>query len=258
MSLSRNVRFFTIMVAVLLLAGFTAFGCAGKKGSKAPERTAEELAKDGMAAYNKGDYTKAIEAFEMLRDWYPFSKFLILAELKLPDAKFQREEYLEAAIEYENFEKMHPANEAIPYVIYQTGMCHYESLAAPDRDQTPAIMALAAFDRLITGYPDSPYAKKAAEPVRMCQMRLARHELGIGRYYLKKKNYAAAQARFENVVTRYPDTGVHREALSLLAQIRPHVKAPATTAPQVKDEPKAPEPALEPKDPEPAAPAQTP
>ncbi|MBI5844178.1 MAG: outer membrane protein assembly factor BamD [Deltaproteobacteria bacterium] len=241
---SRSFRVFTIFCAVLLLAGFSAYGCAGKKGSKAPERNAEELAQEGMAAYNKGDYPKAIKNFEMLRDWYPFSKFLILAELKLPDSRFKLGEYEEAAAGYENFEKMHPANEATPYVIYQLGMCHYERLSAPDRDQTSAVMALSAFDRLISGYPDSPYAKKASEPVRMCQMRLAEHELSIGRYYLRQKNYAAAKARFENVITRYPDTGVHREALELLAEIRPHIKEAAKPK-----EPEAPKPT------EPVAPA---
>lgn len=236
---SRYLRVLAIFCAVLLLAGFSALGCAGKKGSKAPERSAEQLAQDGMAAYDKADYQKAIKNFEMLRDWYPFSKFLILAELKLPDARFKLGEYEEAAAGYENFEKMHPANEAVPYVIYQIGMCHYERLRAPDRDQTPAALAIAAFDRLISGYPDSPYAKKASEPVRMCQMRLAEYELGIGRYYMRKKNYAAARARFENVVTRYPDTGLHREALELLAGIRPHLKEAAKPAPAQKPEPLA-------------------
>lgn len=222
---SRAASLVMVLLAAALLSGL-ATGCHPKK--RAPERTAEELARDGMAAYTRGDYTDSIRDFEMLRDWYPFSKFLILAELKLPDAHFQREEYEEAAAGYDHFEKMHPANEAVPYVIYQLGMCHYKRLRDADRDQTPASEALAAFNRLISEYPASPYAKKAADPIRTCQEHLAEHELTIGRYYLRHGNYAAALKRFENVMTRYPDVGVHHKALDLIAETRSRMggKAP--------------------------------
>jgi outer membrane protein assembly factor BamD len=81
--------------------------------------SAQELAWDGMDAYENGNYGKAIDKFQRLKDYYPFSKYAILAELKIADAHYQREEYEEAIFAYENFENLHPRNEATPYVIYQ-------------------------------------------------------------------------------------------------------------------------------------------
>jgi hypothetical protein len=55
--------------------------------------SAQELAWDGMDAYENGKYEKAIEKFQKLKDYYPFSKYAILAELKIADAHYQRQEY---------------------------------------------------------------------------------------------------------------------------------------------------------------------
>ena len=43
-------------------------------------------------------------------------------------------------------------------------------------------------------------------------------ELAIGRFYYKSKHYKAAMRRFKNVLTRYPDVGIHQEALKLIAK----------------------------------------
>ena len=48
--------------------------------------TADELAWEGMDAYESGKYLKAITKFQKIKDFYPFSKYAILAELKIADA----------------------------------------------------------------------------------------------------------------------------------------------------------------------------
>ena len=90
--------------------------------------TAQELAWDGMDAYEDGNYKDAIEYFQKLKDWYPFSKYANLAELKIADSHYHLEEYDEAIFAYEEFEKLHPRNEAIPYVIYQIGRSYYNCM----------------------------------------------------------------------------------------------------------------------------------
>ena len=53
--------------------------------------SAQELAWDGMDAYEDGRYKDSIEYFQKLKDWYPFSKYAILAELKIADAHYHLE-----------------------------------------------------------------------------------------------------------------------------------------------------------------------
>ena len=181
-------------------------------------RMAQELAWDGMDDYEAGNYRDAIEAFQRLKDIYPFSKYAILAELKLGDAHYKLKQYDDAVFAYEEFEKLHPRNEAIPYVIYQIGRCHYDRISTIDRDQTSAANALSTFLRLRQQFPDDSYATSAGPLIVECQQSLAGHEFSIGKFYFRSKHYLGARKRFANVVSRYPDAGYHQEALEYLAR----------------------------------------
>ena len=116
-----------------------------------------------MEAYQEGKYKDAIESFEKIKDWYPFSKYAILAELKIADSHYKLKEYEEAVSAYEQFENLHPLNDAIPYIIFQTGLCYFEQVDTSDRDQTRARKALESFNRLIKQFPNSTYSAKARE-----------------------------------------------------------------------------------------------
>lgn len=180
--------------------------------------SAQELAWDGMDAYENGKYIKAIEKFQKLKDFYPFSKYAILAELKIADAHYQREEYEEAIFEYENFETLHPRNEAIPYVIYQIGRCYYDQIDTTDRDQTSARKALEAFQRLQKQFPEDQYARRAEENIRKALKSMAGHTYNIGVFYYKTKHYEAALHRFMSIISDYPDVGYHQQALEYIAK----------------------------------------
>jgi len=205
-----------VVVLALILA--LSSGCAFWRKEK--EKSAEELAHEGMARMDKGRYSQAIESFERLRDWYPFSKFAILAELKLGDAYYETKRWDEAVAAYEQFESLHPNNEAAPYAVYRIGMCWFEQIRPPDRDQTYAQKALDAFTRLSSQHPDSLFAVKAAEHIRVCLERLARHEMSVARFYFRGKQYQAAEDRLTSLLADYPDVGVHQEALEFLARVR--------------------------------------
>jgi outer membrane protein assembly factor BamD len=180
--------------------------------------TAQELAWEGMDAYENGKYQKAIEKFEQLKDNYPFSKYAILAELKIADAHYQREEYEDAVFAYENFEQLHPRNEAVPYVIYQIGRCYYDQIGTLDRDQTSAQKALETFQRLLKQFPRDQYSTRAAEHIKTAQKSLAGHSYLVGVFYYKTKHYKAALHRFMSIISEYPDVGYHQKALEYIAR----------------------------------------
>ena len=180
--------------------------------------TAQELAWDGMDAYEDGDYKDAIENFQNLKDWYPFSKYAILAELKIADSHYYLEQYEEAIFAYEEFEKLHPRNEAIPYVLYQIGRCYFDQIDTIDRDQTPALKAFETFKRLDKQFPNDQYARSGAEHISKCVKSLAGNEYYIGVFYFKSKHYKAALNRFMAVLSGYPDVGFHQKALQYIAR----------------------------------------
>ena len=233
-----------------LIVSLALYGCAAYKetvssikksvnsifGPGEDTRTAQELAWDGMDDYDNGKYKDAIEAFQRLKDIYPFSKYAILAELKLGDAHYRLEQYDDAIFAYEEFEKLHPRNEAIPYVIYQIGRCHYDRMSTIDRDQTAAANALSTFQRLQQQFPDDTYATSAAPLIVECQKSLAGHEFSVGKFYYKSKHYQGARQRFANVISRYPDAGYHQEALEYLARCEAIIETQSES--EIKEEQK--------------------
>ena len=203
--IKRNQKLtLTALVLFFLLISGGLTGCGCLFGVKETD-TAEELAEKGMEYFDDEDYYDALKAFTTLKERYPYSRYAILAELKVADAHFHRKEYAEAIAAYGEFLQLHPKNDAIPYVLFQIGECYYKQLLSEDRDQTPTRQAIAAFQRLLKERPNSTYANTAKERIQECRMLLAKHELYVAKFYFKSKRYEAALGRFENVLERYKD-----------------------------------------------------
>jgi outer membrane protein assembly factor BamD len=213
-------RFIVIGVFILLVCS----GCnALKKTWNAItgnefSASAQQLAWDGMEAYEDGDYKDGIEYFQQLKDRFPFSKYVILAELKIADSHYHLKNYAEAIFAYEEFEKLHPRNEAVPYVLYQIGRCYFDQIDTIDRDQTPAIKAYETFQRLDKQFPNDKYARSGAEHITTCVKSIAGNEYYIGVFYYKSKHYKAALHRFMAVISDFPDVGYHQKALEYIAK----------------------------------------
>lgn len=210
-------------IVLMLAAALILSSCSWFQDKYTPEQTAEELVAEGTNAFRNERYSSAIEAFTTLKDWYPFSKYAILAELKIADAHFEREEYSDAVIAYEEFEDLHPKNEDIPYVIYRIGMCWFNQIQTVDKDQTPAHKAIEEFNRLIKRSPDSPYAKRAEKRIETATQSIAGHEFYVGEFYMKANDYKAALKRFEYLFANYPDTEEGQKALSYINECRKHL-----------------------------------
>ena len=207
----------------LLLTGFLLLfasifcisGCSLFDGSSGQmNKNAEQLAAEGASSFMNEDYKDAIKSYTDLKDWYPFSKYAILAELKIADAHFHLEQYDEAIMGYSAFEKMHPRNDAVPYVINQIGMCWFNQINTIDRDDTPAKNALAQFQRLAEQYPGSEYGKDTQENIKKCLDNIIDHELAVANFYYKTKKYKSALKRYEYIVEYYPGTEQSKTALN--------------------------------------------
>jgi len=166
----------------------------------------EEAFTSAMDFFNKKNYFEAIPAFEEMREKFPLSPYAVLAELRLGDSHLGKQEYVEAVHYFENFRRLHPSNQHVPYSIFMTGLCHYKQMLSPDRDQTFAQEAVEQFQLLLDLYPQSPYTGKALCKITEAKQKIAEHEFFVGSFYLKKKNYPGAIKRFNKILKIYPHT----------------------------------------------------
>ena len=216
----KKISVFAISTLAMTLFLFSISGCAIFKNHHKIQKNAEQLAKEGVTAFRNQEFQKAIDSFTTLKDWYPFSKYVNLAQVKIADAYFKLKEYDEALSAYHNFETLHPKNDAIPYVIYRSGLCWYNRIDSVDRQQSYTEKGLAQFRRLTERFPDNPYSFKAERKIKKCIENLAGHELYVANFYLKSKHYKSALNRFEYLFAHYPDTEQGRKALSMIEKCR--------------------------------------
>ncbi|MGV1097853.1 outer membrane protein assembly factor BamD [Thiovibrio sp. JS02] len=180
----------------------------------------EALVMDAMTDFNRGKYSAALKTFEEIKDRFPFSDVALLAELKSADANYYMEKYGEAKTLYEEFEANHPTNEAVPYVLFQIGMCYYQQIGTHDRDPGSAMNAVQAFERLNRSFPQSPYLVEASARIKAARDFLAQHEFYVATFYVRTDEDAQAEGRLEYLLATYPESSVVPQANELLAQLR--------------------------------------
>ncbi len=217
------------LLVSLLLASLALSGCSTFSGmfskvtfgeQEEPEsQTPEVLITQGMDAYNVGDYSEAIQNFKLILDEHPFSAQAMLAELKAADAHYYNKQYAEAKVLYKAFEEHHPTNEAIPYVMFQIGMCDYNRSDRIDRDISGPQDAIKAFTRLINAYPQSPYAKEAKTKIHDAKEFLVNHEYMVAVFYIRTERYPQAQHRLKYLLAMYPDSSLAPQAKIVLERL---------------------------------------
>jgi outer membrane protein assembly factor BamD len=179
----------------------------------------EALYREGLVRFNKRDYSEALKKFQELKANFPDSPpYTVWAELKVGDCHFLKKEYVEAIAAYEEFKKIHPTHEEMPYVQYQIGMSHFKQKLSLDRDQTATKKALSSFEYLSANYPPSLFTEKAKEKIEICRKQLADHEFYVGNYYYKHKNYGAASYRFQQLLVNFPKMANEDEVLFLMGK----------------------------------------
>jgi len=211
-----------IVIAVILTAFPSIYaGCASSKAKKdIYDRTPADLLADGQAKLDAAEFKSATKLLQAIKDRYPYSKEAIIAELKLADSLFQREEYDSALDNYAEFERLHPKDKKTPYVIYQQGMCHFLQIRTLDREQKYISEAKDEFEKLVKKFPNDTYADKAREKIRQCISDMSEYELYVGHFYYKMNKYQSAMDRFKYIIENYPDTGQYHEALEYIEKCK--------------------------------------
>lgn len=227
---------YLVLLSLLIIGIFT--GCAGKdrgieagkdkglfswfRSAASPSKPESEvnLSEEAMDYFVRGRYTLAEEIFQKVKDRYPFSQYATLAELRLADCKFYSGNYEEAISLYEEFEKLHPTNEAVTYVIFQEGSCYYRLMENPDRDQTSTHKLIKTYERLLNRYPDSPYSYEARKRIAEAKNRLAQHEILVARWYIRTGQVPQAKNRLEIAMDLYSHTSAGVKAARLLKNER--------------------------------------
>ena len=205
-----------IIIPLFVLALFLLSACSSKEVPV--EKNAGFYFLEGEEFYEKGLYKDAITSWEKVRDSYYSPELNILAELKIADAHFYDEDYIEAAVAYEAFLQNHPDHPRVPDVLYQVGLAYTYQILAPDQDQTSTVYALNAFRTLKERFPEDRRIAEVQIYIDRCRNMLASRDLIVANYYLRTGYYTASINRIEGLLAEYPEYYESDKAYYMLGQ----------------------------------------
>jgi len=146
--------------------------------------------------------------------------------MKRAEAFFEKEDYAEAAVEYQHFLDLHKAHLLAPYAQYRLGLSHSKQVTTLDRDPEHVRQTIDAMENLLKEYPGSAYELDARAKIKEGREHLAAYEIYVGKHYYRQAAYLAALHRFERVVALYPDVDDSAEAYYYLAKTYKDIGAP--------------------------------
>jgi outer membrane protein assembly factor BamD len=215
---------------LILLFSLTLYGCSSNDELPGIDADAgEQQIYDEAQRYLRGDnYDLAVKSFQLLEARYPFGKYAEQAQLEIIFAHYNAYEH-EAAVEAaDRFIRLHPQHPNVDYAYYMKGLAAYtgnEDIFArflptdpTKRDTSHAKEAFAEFAQLLSRFPDSPYAADAKARMVALRNMLARHEIIVANYYLRRGAYLAAVNRGRFVVENFQRTPAVADGLAIMAQ----------------------------------------
>ena len=220
----------TLLVVILATMPLAAAGCGGKAGDTSVDYSvsAQKNYERGLAKLGDKSWAAAAKYFAFIKSRFPYSKYAVLAELRLADAEFGAEQYLEAVDSYKMFVKFHPTHEMVVngYASLRIAEAYYEMLPGDfwilppsyEKDQSSVEDAEEELRNFLEKYPDSQFRKKAEALLAKVGRRLAEHEWYVARYYWDKGKPMGTVLRLRRLLERHRGVGYDVEALWLLGR----------------------------------------
>jgi outer membrane protein assembly factor BamD len=182
----------------------------------------DKLLKDGSAQarldaandyYNKGNYFKALQLYDLLivelRGLPQFED----AYYKYCWSNYNQQQYLMAAYYFKNLAKTLPNSKYAEEALYMSAYCQYLESADPELDQTPTHQALTELQLFVNKYPKSEKVGQCNELMDELRLKLETKEFDIAMLYFKTEEYRAAVVAFSNLIKEYPATKYKEQAL---------------------------------------------
>jgi len=206
------------------LVGLLLAGCDGgesvERGNIDYEQfTAEQIFERGEYDLERRNPRLAAQSFAEVERLYPYSALAKRAVIMQAFAHHQDRAYEDSRAAAQRYIDFYPADEDAAYAQYLLALSYYDQIDEIGRDQELTFQALQALREVIERYPESQYVNPARLKFDLAYDHLAAKEMEVGRYYLKRDNFAAAANRFRTVVEDFQTTTHTAEALYRLVEV---------------------------------------
>lgn len=212
--IKKNIIIFKIFFLVFILSN-----CTNSKSNNQISQSSDiELYSKALGSLKKSDFSIATLEFDKVFLNYPFSSLSSKSEIMSAYSLYKKNDIKKAVVKLSSFIEMNPKGELTQYAHYLLAMCYYAQISSEDRDPSTSIKSLKYFNLIITKYPNTTYAKDAKLKIQLIKNTLAKNELNIGKFYLKKGAPGSSIKRFKSILQNYQNTSVIPETLYRLSE----------------------------------------
>ena len=183
------------------------------------------LYRSAQSSLRSGNYRDAIIKLQKLEARFPFGRYAEQAQLELIYANFMSYQPEATRSAADRFIRLHPQHPNIDYAYYIKGLAEFnkdrgllDRFASSDiskRDPTSARQSFADFSEFLERHPDSEYAADARQRMIYLVDLLARYEINVAKFYMRRGAFVAAANRARNVVEHYTQSRSVDEALAI-------------------------------------------
>lgn len=187
---------FTVLLIPLL-------GCAQKNINPETDSTLTK----GLQLYKKGDYKRAKDILKkaIFRSEGLTPRQMMEARFALADSYYNRQEYIDAIAEFEEFAMLYPTSDKIPETLYKLADSYLKISPDYRRDLTYVKKAEEKAREIIDSYPDSRFVEGAKEILKKVNQIRARHTLYIAETYEKYGKPYSASVYYALAYEKYRD-----------------------------------------------------
>lgn len=204
----KKTVFLTLIVGIVALA----FGCSNY--SKIIKSGNNELKfETGVDLYEKGDFNKALQFFDILRAVQRGTEKGEQLTYYTANCYFQMKDYQIASYYYNQYVQMYPRSERAEESAFLSAYCNYLESPRASLDQTNTYIALRELQSFIDMYRGSTKVEEAHHLMDDLRAKLEVKSYAIGRLYYRMGDYQAAITSFENLLDDYPDTDFKEDVL---------------------------------------------
>ena len=224
------MKSFRLLAPVVLGAMVSVAGCSSSADNEEKavlaNMGAQQLYERAKQSMEVGNFSAAAQTLSALDSRYPFGPLSHQVQLDLIYSYYKSGKNEETIATIDRFIRLNPNHSDVDYAYYMRGLTNMEAdsnlfqelmnIDRTDRDPSMSREAFEDFRRLIQQYPESKYAVDASKRMLHIKDRLARYEIAIARFYMRRQAYVAAANRGRYVLEHFPDTTQVQQALEIM------------------------------------------
>lgn len=159
---------------------------------------------------------------------YPFGPYAHQVQMDQIYVNYKIGDLDKALAEIDRFMQLNPNHPNLDYVMYMRGLVNQRSdsntfqelvgIDRSDRDPSHAEEAFKDFSSLLRRFPDSRYASDAKQRMVAIKSRLAKYDVSVAEYYVKREAWLAAANRGKHILQNYPDVPEAEQALAIMVE----------------------------------------